>query len=92
MTAQRLFIPLNPCQALVRRLSVINLENFRRQYARRRWKMSIRIVSLCNHLTRMMRRGQEQQQQQQDQRSCDSDNEEETRKTRLQTRKRSNTS
>uniref|UniRef100_A0A674AM84 Death-associated protein kinase 2a n=1 Tax=Salmo trutta TaxID=8032 RepID=A0A674AM84_SALTR len=31
--------PLNPCQALVRRLSVINLENFRRQYARRRWKV-----------------------------------------------------
>ncbi|XP_038861493.1 death-associated protein kinase 2-like [Salvelinus namaycush] len=82
--------PLNPGQALERRLSVINLENFRRQYARRRWKMSIRIVSLCNHLTRMMRRGQEQQEH--DQRSCDSDNEEETRKTRLQTRKRSNTS
>ncbi|XP_045564374.1 death-associated protein kinase 2 isoform X2 [Salmo salar] len=82
--------PLNPCQALVCRLSVINLENFRRQYARRRWKMSIRIMYLCNHLTRMMRRGQEQQQH--DQRSCDSDNEDETRKTRLQTRKRSNTS
>ncbi|KAG9352081.1 hypothetical protein JZ751_020494 [Albula glossodonta] len=48
--------PLNPRQALVRRLSVINLENFRRQYARRRWKLSFRIVALCNHLTRMMKK------------------------------------
>ena len=90
---------------MVKRLSVVNLENFRRQYIRRRWKvrtymdtlksslydslhtsateghpipvwsyfvillfaffkfcisfsqLSIRIVSLCNHLTRMMRKG-----------------------------------
>ncbi|KAJ8417273.1 hypothetical protein AAFF_G00285000 [Aldrovandia affinis] len=49
--------PINPRQALVRRLSVINLENFRRQYARRRWKLSFRIVTLCNHLTRMMKKG-----------------------------------
>lgn len=31
--------PLNPRQAMVKRLSVVNLENFRRQYARRRWKV-----------------------------------------------------
>lgn len=32
--------PLNSRQALVKRLSVVNLENFRRQYARRRWKVN----------------------------------------------------
>ncbi|KAI4872203.1 hypothetical protein NFI96_031036 [Prochilodus magdalenae] len=50
--------PLNPRQALVRRQSVVNIENFRRQYARRRWKFSFRIVALCNHLTRMMKKPQ----------------------------------
>lgn len=77
--------PLNPRQAMVKRLSVVNLENFRRQYARRRWKvkrrrafchtsfkyagahfllcfscdqqLSFRIVALCNHLTRIMKKG-----------------------------------
>ncbi|KAF0041081.1 hypothetical protein F2P81_006979 [Scophthalmus maximus] len=42
---------------MVKRLSVVNLENFRRQYARRRWKFSFRIVALCNHLTRIMKKG-----------------------------------
>lgn len=74
---------------MVKRLSVVNLENFRRQYARRRWKvksrrgfashvfnmvqrlvsfffslslssdqqLSFRIVALCNHLTRIMKKG-----------------------------------
>lgn len=81
--------PLNPRQAMVKRLSVVNLENFKRQYARRRWKvnytvrsflyssqkcrswllsgfillllsvqqLSFRIVALCNHLTRIMKKG-----------------------------------
>uniref|UniRef100_A0A8C2IUL1 Death associated protein kinase 2 n=1 Tax=Cyprinus carpio TaxID=7962 RepID=A0A8C2IUL1_CYPCA len=49
--------PVNPRQALVRRQSVVNIENFRRQYARRRWQLSFRIVALCNHLTRMMKKG-----------------------------------
>ncbi|MBN3271654.1 DAPK2 kinase, partial [Polyodon spathula] len=48
--------PLNQKQEMVRRQSVINLENFKRQYARRRWKLSISIVSFCNHLTRMMKK------------------------------------
>lgn len=41
--------PLNPRQAMVKRLSVVNLENFRRQYARRRWKVkcsTVWIISL----------------------------------------------
>ncbi|KAJ8248746.1 hypothetical protein GJAV_G00227290 [Gymnothorax javanicus] len=66
--------PANPRQALVRRLSLINLENFRRQYARRRWKMSFRIVTLCNHLTRLMKKGHPNLQGERD---CASDHEEE---------------
>ncbi|KTG35925.1 hypothetical protein cypCar_00018181, partial [Cyprinus carpio] len=42
---------------LVRRQSVVNIENFRKQYARRRWQLSFRIVALCNHLTRIMKKG-----------------------------------
>ncbi|XP_062327502.1 death-associated protein kinase 2-like isoform X2 [Osmerus eperlanus] len=84
--------PSNPRQALVRRLSVINLQNFRRQYARRRWKMSIRIVALCNHLTRLMKR-EPSLEQDDDPRNYESDQEEEeTRKRRPTTRNRSSTS
>uniref|UniRef100_A0A8C5N3T7 non-specific serine/threonine protein kinase n=1 Tax=Gouania willdenowi TaxID=441366 RepID=A0A8C5N3T7_GOUWI len=50
--------PVNHRQALVKRLSVVNLENLRRQYVRRRWKLSFRIVALCNHLTRIMKKSQ----------------------------------
>uniref|UniRef100_G1MXX9 Death-associated protein kinase 2 n=1 Tax=Meleagris gallopavo TaxID=9103 RepID=G1MXX9_MELGA len=46
--------PLDKQQALVRRESVVNMENFKRQYARRRWKLSYSIVSLCNHLSRSL--------------------------------------
>ncbi|KAM6961084.1 death-associated protein kinase 2 [Aplochiton taeniatus] len=83
--------PLNPRQAMVKRLSVVNLENFRRQYARRRWKLSFRIVSLCNHLTRMMKKGNPKLPDQ-DERDCDSDPEEEIVKKKPRSRKRSSTS
>uniref|UniRef100_A0A2K6F0Y7 Death associated protein kinase 2 n=1 Tax=Propithecus coquereli TaxID=379532 RepID=A0A2K6F0Y7_PROCO len=46
--------PVDNQQAMVRRESVVNLENFKRQYVRRRWKLSFSIVSLCNHLTRSL--------------------------------------
>ncbi|XP_052527533.1 death-associated protein kinase 2 isoform X6 [Tympanuchus pallidicinctus] len=46
--------PLDKQQALVRRESVVNMQNFKRQYARRRWKLSYSIVSLCNHLSRSL--------------------------------------
>ncbi|XP_060030314.1 death-associated protein kinase 2 isoform X6 [Erinaceus europaeus] len=46
--------PVDTQQAMVRRESVVNLENFKKQYARRRWKLSFSIVSLCNHLTRSL--------------------------------------
>ncbi|XP_064244957.1 death-associated protein kinase 2 isoform X3 [Passer domesticus] len=47
-------MPMDKQQALVRKSSVVNMENFRRQYARTRWKLSYRIVSLCNHLQRSL--------------------------------------
>ncbi|XP_076119071.1 death-associated protein kinase 2 isoform X2 [Alosa pseudoharengus] len=94
--------PENPRQALVRRQSVVNMENFRRLYARRRWKLSIRIVSLCNHLTRMMRKGQPKRQAALPgivertvamfERDCESDQEEEVMYRKPRTRKRSSTS
>ncbi|XP_052399926.1 death-associated protein kinase 2 [Carassius gibelio] len=95
--------PVNPRQALVRRQSVVNIENFRKQYARRRWQLSIRIVALCNHLTRMMKKGHSKPQDKPEmgyesravavfKRECDSDQEEEVIMRRPQTRKRSNTS
>ncbi|XP_072291362.1 death-associated protein kinase 2 [Eucyclogobius newberryi] len=81
--------PLNPRQAMVKRLSVVNLENFKRQYARRRWKLSFRIVALCNHLTRIMKKSPKVLE---DGRDCESDQEEDILKRRPRTRKRSSTS
>nr|XP_684726.6 death-associated protein kinase 2 [Danio rerio] len=87
--------PINPRQALVKRQSVVNLENFKRQYARRRWQFSFRIVTLCNHLTRMMKKGHPNQQDKPKikfERECESDQEEEVMLRRPQTRRRSSTS
>uniref|UniRef100_A0A670KF88 non-specific serine/threonine protein kinase n=1 Tax=Podarcis muralis TaxID=64176 RepID=A0A670KF88_PODMU len=39
--------PKDKCQALVRRESVINLENFKKQYARRRWKVLEARLLFC---------------------------------------------
>ncbi|KAI9529752.1 Death-associated protein kinase 2 [Dissostichus eleginoides] len=75
---------------MVKRLSVVNLQNFKRQYARRRWKLSFRIVALCNHLTRIMKKGNKLPEQ--DGRDCDSDQEEDIPKRRPRGRKRSSTS
>ncbi|PWA30532.1 hypothetical protein CCH79_00015265 [Gambusia affinis] len=80
-------LPLNSRQAMVKRLSVVNLENFKKQYARRRWKLSFRIVALCNHLTRIMKKGQKLPEE--DQRDCESDQEDDILKRRPKTRKRS---
>uniref|UniRef100_A0A4W6DE37 Death associated protein kinase 2 n=1 Tax=Lates calcarifer TaxID=8187 RepID=A0A4W6DE37_LATCA len=85
--------PLNPRQAMVKRLSVVNLENFKRQYARRRWKVKCSIwstVGLLPHsklgfyenkisLLIVFR-------------DCESDQEEEILKRKPRTRKRSSTS
>ncbi|KAK1789870.1 hypothetical protein P4O66_015750 [Electrophorus voltai] len=91
--------PMNSKQALVRRQSVVNIENFRKQYARRRWKFSFRIVALCNHLTRMMKKPQDKPKEgyvertiAMFERDCESDQEEEVLIKRPRTRKRSSTS
>uniref|UniRef100_A0A670ZIS7 Death associated protein kinase 2 n=1 Tax=Pseudonaja textilis TaxID=8673 RepID=A0A670ZIS7_PSETE len=46
--------PKDNHQAMVRRESAVNLENFKKQYARRRWKLTYSIVALCNHLSRSL--------------------------------------
>ncbi|KAJ6664376.1 hypothetical protein lerEdw1_008595 [Lerista edwardsae] len=67
--------PTDKCQAMVRRESVVNLENFKKQYARRRWKLTFSIVTLCNHLSRtLMRRVHLIQDERL--RNCESDHEE----------------
>nr|XP_055049059.1 death-associated protein kinase 2 isoform X2 [Misgurnus anguillicaudatus] len=93
--------PLNPRQVFVRRQSVVNIENFRKQYARRRWQFTFRIVALCNHLTRLMKKGNPKPQENPKKvgsngamfdRDCESDQEEEVMLRRPMTRKRSSTS
>ncbi|XP_071424223.1 death-associated protein kinase 2 isoform X3 [Pithys albifrons albifrons] len=65
--------PMDKQQALVRKSSAVNIENFKRQHARRRWKLSYRIVSLCNHLSRSLVR--KVLLHDEGSRSCDSDSE-----------------
>ncbi|XP_069480507.1 death-associated protein kinase 2 isoform X2 [Ambystoma mexicanum] len=84
--------PVDKRQAMVRRESVINLENFKKQYARRRWKLTISIVSLCNHLSRSLKKkafGPHEDLL----RNCESDAEEEIARRRpLRQRRRSSIS
>lgn len=47
--------PLEKKQSLTRKTSVINIEQFKKLMARKRWKQSVRIVSLCTHLSRSVR-------------------------------------
>ncbi|XP_060030308.1 death-associated protein kinase 2 isoform X2 [Erinaceus europaeus] len=83
--------PVDTQQAMVRRESVVNLENFKKQYARRRWKLSFSIVSLCNHLTRSLMK-KVHLRQSVDLRNCESDTEEDiARRRALHPRRRSST-
>ncbi|XP_076984280.1 death-associated protein kinase 2 isoform X2 [Tamandua tetradactyla] len=83
-------MPVDNQQAMVRRESVVNLENFKKQYVRRRWKLSFSIVSLCNHLTRSLMRKVHLRL---DERNCESDTEEDIAKRKaLHPRRRSSTS
>ncbi|RLV87503.1 hypothetical protein DV515_00015646 [Chloebia gouldiae] len=68
--------PLSRKQVLSRSRSSINMRNFRKFNARRKWKLSYNTVSACNHLcrTRPLRRlGSEDEEL----RCCESDQEEE---------------
>ncbi|XP_055393667.1 death-associated protein kinase 2-like [Bubalus kerabau] len=76
----------------MRRESVVNLENFKKQYVRRRWKLSFSIVSLCNHLTRSLMKKMHPRRNE-DVRNCESDTEEDIAKRKvLHPRRRSSTS
>ncbi|XP_070619033.1 death-associated protein kinase 2 isoform X6 [Erythrolamprus reginae] len=67
--------PMDSHQTLVRRESVVNMENFKKQYARRRWKLTYSIVALCNRLSRSL--AQKVHLMQEDRlRGCESDHEE----------------
>uniref|UniRef100_A0A8C7E673 Death-associated protein kinase 2 n=1 Tax=Naja naja TaxID=35670 RepID=A0A8C7E673_NAJNA len=68
--------PKDNHQAMVRRESVVNLENFKKQYARRRWKLTYSIVALCNHLSRSLVR-KVRLMQEDSLHHCESDHEEE---------------
>ncbi|XP_039558064.1 death-associated protein kinase 2-like isoform X5 [Passer montanus] len=62
--------PLSRKQALSRSRSSINMRNFRKFNARRKWKLSYNTVSACNRLCRVRREDEEL-------RCCESDQEEE---------------
>uniref|UniRef100_S4RG64 Death-associated protein kinase 1 n=1 Tax=Petromyzon marinus TaxID=7757 RepID=S4RG64_PETMA len=44
--------PKDTRQALSRKASVVNMEKFKKFNARRKWKQSVRLISLCNRLSR----------------------------------------
>ncbi|NXX72067.1 DAPK2 kinase, partial [Spizella passerina] len=51
--------PLSRKQALSRSRSSINMRNFRKFNARRKWKLSYNTVSACNRLCRLGREDEE---------------------------------
>ncbi|XP_028921773.2 death-associated protein kinase 2, partial [Ornithorhynchus anatinus] len=84
--------PVDTKQAMVRRESVVNLENFKKQYVRRRWKLSFSIVSLCNHLTRSLMK-KVHLKADDSLRNCESDSEDDVaRRKALHPRRRSSSS
>ncbi|XP_072289487.1 death-associated protein kinase 1 [Eucyclogobius newberryi] len=57
MTIQDSFLhpwikPKDTLQALSRKESAVNMEKFKKFAARRKWKQSVRLISLCNRLSR----------------------------------------
>ncbi|KAM3927503.1 death-associated protein kinase 2 isoform 2-T3 [Leptodactylus fuscus] len=84
--------PKDKHQVLVRKKSIINLENLRKQYIRRRWKMSYSVVSLCNHLSRSLKK-KVLDEENNALRNCASDVEDDIeRRQVIQTRRRSSVS
>ncbi|KAM4676390.1 death-associated protein kinase 2 isoform 3-T3 [Discoglossus pictus] len=84
--------PTDKRQLMVRKKSLINLENLKKQYLRRRWKLSYRVVSLCNHLSRSIKKTVYSPEDI-TLRNCESDTEEESsKKMQFRTRRRSSIS
>ncbi|XP_044278551.1 death-associated protein kinase 2-like isoform X2 [Varanus komodoensis] len=67
--------PLNQRQAVNRSRSSINMKNFRKFNARRKWKLSYNIVSACSRLCRMHLLCQQRRAEEEDLRDCESDQE-----------------
>ncbi|XP_077325769.1 death-associated protein kinase 2 isoform X2 [Lithobates pipiens] len=84
--------PKDKHQLFVRKKSIINLENLRKQYIRRRWKLSYSVVSLCNHLSRSLKKKVLPEEDSR-LRNCESDAEDETaRRKVIRPRRRSSIS
>ncbi|XP_060614211.2 death-associated protein kinase 2-like [Anolis sagrei] len=70
--------PLNRKQAMNRSRSSINMKNFRKFNARRKWKLSYNMVSACNRLCRMGLLCQQRREEEEILRDCESDQEDVT--------------
>lgn len=80
MTAEECLIhpwikPLNRTQIAKRNRSSINMKNFKKFNARRKWKMSFNMVSACNRLCRLQILCKARGTEQQELRDCESDQE-----------------
>ncbi|KAI7798974.1 putative death-associated protein kinase 2, partial [Triplophysa rosa] len=67
--------PLNRTQIAKRNRSSINMKNFRKFNAKRKWRMSFNMVSACNRFTRLQLRCKDRCTGQQELRDCESDQE-----------------
>ncbi|XP_073475264.1 death-associated protein kinase 2 isoform X2 [Aquarana catesbeiana] len=74
--------PKDKHQLFVRKKSIVNLENLRKQYIRRRWKLSYSVVSLCNHLSRSLKKKVLREEDSR-LRNCESDVEDETARRKV---------
>uniref|UniRef100_A0A8C1U0K6 Si:dkey-240h12.4 n=1 Tax=Cyprinus carpio TaxID=7962 RepID=A0A8C1U0K6_CYPCA len=80
MTAEECLIhpwikPLNRTQIAKRNRSSINMKNFKKFNARRKWKMSFNMVSACNRFSRLQLLCKARGPEQQELRDCESDQE-----------------
>ncbi|XP_051527853.1 death-associated protein kinase 2-like isoform X1 [Myxocyprinus asiaticus] len=67
--------PLNRTQMAKRNRSSINIKNFKKFNARRKWKMSFNMVSACNRFSRLQLLCKARGPEQQELRDCESDQE-----------------
>ncbi|KAJ7307189.1 hypothetical protein JRQ81_009178 [Phrynocephalus forsythii] len=71
--------PLSRKQATHRSRSSINMKNFRRFNARRKWKLSFNMVSACSRLCRLSLLCRQRKEEEENLRNCESDQEEPSR-------------
>ncbi|XP_063041297.1 death-associated protein kinase 2 isoform X2 [Engraulis encrasicolus] len=85
--------PLTRTQVAKRNRSSINMKNFKRFNAKRKWKMSYNMVSACNRLCRLQLRCKASNIQEEELRQCESDQEDvETKPASLLRRRLSSSS